>query len=157
MARLSDLMAQGAIYTPNAAAKPPKVELGSHEHKENSLFLQHWSDQLKEILWRKQDCLQGDEYEDRLLRHGLWSCFVQRANATGLILSVIVAHTPPDNALVTWCLGADKPYQELVKESGDVLKQMANYNRARASRKALGRTEIGLEGAIVSRMCPKTF
>ena len=132
MARLSDLMAQGAIYKPNAPQKPPKIELGSHEHIENSSFLQHWAEQMREVLWRKQDCLEGDEYEQRLLRHGLWSCFVQRDDATGLILSVVVAHTPPGKAPVTCCLGGDKPYQELVKESGMVLRQMADYNRAKA-------------------------
>ena len=137
MARLSDLTAQGAIYTPNAPQKPPKIELGSHEHIENSSFLQHWAEQMKEVLWRKQDCLEGDEYEQRLLRHGLWSCFVQRDDATGLILSVVVAHTPPGAAPITWCLGGDKPYQELVQQSGMVLRQMADYNRVRASQTRL--------------------
>ena len=141
MARLSDLMAQGAIYTPNASQKPPKIEVGSHEHKENSSFLHHWAEQMREVLWRKQDCLGGDEYEQRLLRHGLWSCFVQRDDATGLILSVVVAHTPPGKAPVTWCLGGDKPYQELVKESGMVLRQMADYNRAKAVQDAQKRPE----------------
>lgn len=133
MARLSDLMAQGAIYTPNAPTKAPKIDLGGHEHNENSLSLHHWAEQLKEVLWRKQDCLEGDEYEQRLLRHGLWSCFVQRDDVSGLILSVVVAHTPTGSAPRTWGLGVDKPYQELVKESGTVLRQMTEHNRVRAS------------------------
>lgn len=108
--------------------KPRRVEADTHEHRENSAFLQHWSDELREVIWRRQHCLEDDHYEARLLRHGLWTVTVQRDSTSGLILCVIIAHTMSQGRM-TWALGADNPYQELVQAAGRTLKSMANHSR----------------------------
>jgi len=110
--------------------KPRRVEADTHEHRENSAFLQHWSDELNEVLWRQQDCLEDDQYEERLMRHGLWTTTVQRDRSSGLIFCVIAAHTLGFRR-VTWALEAATPYQELIHKSAQTLKSMANHNRDR--------------------------
>jgi len=107
-----------------------KIELGSWAHGETSRFLQHWSDELREVIWRTLDCLEEDQYEARLLRHGLWTMTVQRDSTSDLILCVIIAHTM-SRGRMTWLLGADTPYQDLIQLSSRVLKSMTKHNQDR--------------------------
>lgn len=77
-------------------SSPPKTDFGGFDHQANEQYARQWMDRFQALVFKYQDSLEGEAYDQRLLKKGRWygSLLTHQSRP----IAIHISFTPPPSA-----------------------------------------------------------